>query len=411
GGMSGICLTHEDCPPGALCDIAAQACATACRLDDDCGPTARCAPEGLCRDLPLCADDGDCQEGVSACDCHGVCAPTTGRRCTTDLQCGPDSFCEPCSASCKPRVAPCGRCEINASNPSVNGGCERHADFCYPLGEAAQTYCLRPCTGGRQGTCESIGPGYQCEVLGDGREACVPSVGECVEIGDCLVDTDCDSASFCNDFHFCQPGCRDDIACPQGQVCHGLRCGPACATDSDCEAGEACQPDGHCRRPGFCQTSRDCPEAETHCDLESHQCAPGCELDDDCLDATQECLGGACRPRGCTGNFQCAFGEVCDLDSHLCQPAPGRHCEAGCDPQQSETSCGDTGQRCLSLQDEDGNALGDFCFEPCLEAPNACPQGYQCVDLEDQDGNVSASLCIRRCDLDPFRTQSAEKRR
>ena len=82
--------------------------------------------------------------------------------------------------------------------------------------------------------------------------------------------------------------------------------------------------------------------------------------------------------------------------------AEGRHCEPGCDPMD-ENSCGGEGRRCLSLQDEDMNPLGDFCFEPCGEEPNDCPQGYQCVDLEDQDGNPMGNLCIRRCDLDPFR--------
>ena len=59
------------------------------------------------------------------------------------------------------------------------------------------------------------------------------------------------------------------------------------------------------------------------------------------------------------------------------------------------------GQRCLSLQDEDENPLGDFCFEPCQEEPNACPQGYSCETLEDP--NVGElKLCIRRCDQNPM---------
>jgi hypothetical protein len=154
--------------------------------------------------------------------------------------------------------------------------------------------------------------------------------------------------------------------------------------------------------PGGCLSSVDCLVPETYCDLEQQLCVPGCERDNDCLNANMECIANSCRVRGCSGNFQCAFGEVCDLETSDCELAVGRHCEADCDPMD-EASCGDGGQRCLSLQDEDENPLGDFCFEPCAESPNECPQGYQCIDLEDQSGNVTDRLCVRRCDLDPFR--------
>jgi len=197
-------------------------------------------------------------------------------------------------------------------------------------------------------------------------------------------------------------GCSDDSNCPVGEICNAGRCGPPCAGDGDCEAPAVCRDDGRCAVPGGCVTSADCAEAETYCDRAVGMCTPGCEVDDDCQDATRACSGGSCVVRGCTGAFQCSFGEVCDLDSNRCAVAEGRHCEPDCDPMD-ESSCGGEGRRCLSLQDEEMNPLGDFCFEPCGEDPNACPQGYQCVDLEDQDGNPMGNLCIRRCDLDPFR--------
>jgi hypothetical protein len=76
-----------------------------------------------------------------------------------------------------------------------------------------------------------------------------------------------------------------------------------------------------------------------------------------------------------------------------------------------EAACGGAPNKCLSLQDADGNALGDFCFEACQAAPNECPQGYQCVDLNAQSMSMGMPaeppaepmfLCIRRCDQEPI---------
>ena len=173
-------------------------------------------------------------------------------------------------------------------------------------------------------------------------------------------------------------------------------------SDRDCNAeGAVCNEDGRCQIPGGCQSSRDCLEAETYCDLDRLTCISGCQIDDDCLDASQECIAGSCRPRGCSRNYQCSFGQVCNLETNMCVMAEGRHCEAGCDPMNSASSCGDGGQRCLSLQDEEENPLGDFCFEPCQEEPNPCPQGYSCETLEDPNAG-ELKLCIRRCDMTPL---------
>ena len=127
----------------------------------------------------------------------------------------------------------------------------------------------------------------------------------------------------------CQPGCESDISCPGDLLCQGIRCAPACGPENPCPEGQMCENDGHCRVPGGCVTSAECMERETYCDREQLRCIPGCEVDNDCLDATMECLGGTCRPRGCSGNFQCAFGQICQQDTNMCIDAPGSHCEAG----------------------------------------------------------------------------------
>ena len=138
----------------------------------------------------------------------------------------------------------------------------------------------------------------------------------------------------------------------------------------------------------------------TYCDLSTNRCVAGCERDVDCLNSAQICSNGLCEERGCSRNYQCAFGQVCDVASQTCVDAVGRHCESGCDPM-TENACGTTGQMCLGLQDDEGNAIGDFCFEPCLAEPNRCPVGYGCTEIEDQDMSVVGEICFRDCAFEP----------
>ena len=78
----------------------------------------------------------------------------------------------------------------------------------------------------------------------------------------------------------------------------------------------------------------------------------------------------------------------------------GAHCEPGCDPQAQDVLCGGEGSKCLSLEDRDGNPVGDFCFEACEAEPNECPKGYSCVELMDDMGAAMGNLCIRDCTLE-----------
>jgi hypothetical protein len=396
GGVAS-CAADNDCPPGTLCDLATASCRVGCARDLDCGPSARCEA-GLCEPLTPCAAAGAagaaCAEG-SVCGCEGYCVPSTRQPCARDLQCATTDYCDTCEGQCKPRVAPCEPCRDSAS-------CARAGDLCAPVGDAGEARCLRRCEG--QATCDNLGPGYLCAPLtlsaGGVSEGayCVPEAGSCESIAACAADAQCPPDHFCNERQQCQVACAGDTSCPTGQLCQGLRCAPPCAASTDCPApGAACE-EGRCVIPGGCASSRDCPEPETYCDQSALRCVSGCQVDDDCLDASKECVGGRCRPRGCSVNYQCAFGEVCELSTSACVPAPGRHCEPGCDPSASDTSCGSGGQRCLSLQDEEEQPLGDFCFEPCAEEPNACPQGYQCTSLDDGAGG-ELRLCVRRCDL------------
>lgn len=398
------CGTDADCPARSRCDVAEigapGTCRPSCTEDFECGDSARCQLDaGFCEPLPPCGVGGTCAAG-SVCTCHGVCEPASGAACHTDLQCAVAEYCDGCSGTCTPRIPPCGRCA------DTSAACERRNDACVSVGREGLPHCLRGCAG--QATCDALGAGYTCRDVGSGEMACVPPGGECSAAAPCQNDSACPPAHFCNAVGACQAGCTGDVACPEGTLCMGLRCLPACGPSSPCGEPAQCQPDGRCAVPGGCLSSADCPDRETHCDVATHLCAPGCQVDNDCLSAADACVDGRCQPRGCTGNYQCAFGEICDLPTGLCQPAGGHHCETPCDPAD-ESACGGGGNRCLSLQDQDGNALGDFCYEVCQPAPNECPQGYQCVAIDTQGGQGSDMtpapppdhLCFRRCDQEP----------
>ena len=181
-----------------------------------------------------------------------------------------------------------------------------------------------------------------------------------------------------------------------------FRCVEACSATVPCPDGQECAEDGHCRIPGGCVQPADCEEPETYCDQTTNMCSPGCQADYDCKSSAKECINGVCETKGCAANYFCAFGEVCALDTGVCAPAPGPHCESGCDPQ-SETACGGEPNRCLELQDDEGNSKGAFCFVACGSDPNnACPQGYACQELQNQDGAVEAQLCFRDCTNNPL---------
>lgn len=389
GGGSASCIDDDGCPPGARCDTADGSCRPSCADDRDCGPRARCGEGNFCVDLPACEPGGVCAAGA-VCSCNAVCEPVTGDPCQRDLQCDVADYCDACTGTCKTRA---GQCEPCADDTA----CDTRS-ACHPVGSAGLRHCLRRC----DDRCDALGPGYECLDAGNGASLCVPMTRDCAAPTECEDDTACPIGRFCNDRQVCQPGCTDDTGCPNAQICQSGRCQPPCGDDTDCLGDALCEPDGRCRVPGGCDTSTDCPDPETYCDRATQMCAPGCQIDDDCQDATKECIANACVPRGCTAAFQCSFGEVCELETNRCVLAEGRHCEPDCDPMD-ENSCGGEGRRCLSLQDEEENPLGDYCFEPCAEDPNACPQGYQCVELMDQDGNAQGNICIRRCDLDPFR--------
>ena len=60
----------------------------------------------------------------------------------------------------------------------------------------------------------------------------------------------------------------------------------------------------------------------------------------------------------------------------MCYDTEGPYCDT-CNPDD-ENPCGPEENKCIELQDKDGNAMGDFCAVACGTDPdNICPSGLQ----------------------------------
>lgn len=374
----GGCQSNADCSDG-LCDPSTARCVPPCIDDTDCGPQAVCADEGLCVARRACDASTACGIGETCNTCDGVCqvAETGATPCTSDINCGFEQFCDPCLGECRDRLGLCDACQRDEE-------CGEPGDQCLDFA-AGGRFCGRQC-----GSCPI---GYACDAdVGQ----CLPLSGSCLEVAQCASGADCPVGQTCSEARLCVEGCTDSASCAGGLVCQAGACVAPCASAAGCPDGAECV-DGVCVVPGGCSSSADCTEPATYCDRGSLQCVPGCEVDDDCMNAAQMCSGGVCVRRGCRGSWSCAFGEVCDRDAAACTTATGQYCEP-CDGQDVD-SCGAT-NACLTLE-EDGAEVGAFCMVACSDdEANTCPQGYGCreVDLGDQG---LRSVCVRACNRDP----------
>jgi hypothetical protein len=349
-----------------------------------------------------CAQDGDCAPDM-VCNCVGKCVEKGSKPCDEDKNCGGSKYCDPCSKWCYAKKMLCDPCTSEHLCNPLTGDCQPTGLQC----EVEGSHCLDYATGGSfcgraclsNAGCPS---GFECrDLVGFGLEymQCIPLAGECQGLGGCKSDQECEFKFVCSIDGICVKGCELNTECPNDMVCSAFRCTPACdPVNNPCPEGQECK-DGRCLIPGGCIDYHDCLEPETFCNLTTHLCQPGCEQDVDCKSAAKICETGACVSKGCTANYWCSFGEVCTLETGACVIPPEPFCKAGC---AEDTECGPEGGKCLSLQDEDGNDKGKFCFPKCYDDPeNLCPQGYQCTELVDQDGKSQGSVCARVCYNEP----------
>ncbi len=383
------CTSDEGCGVSEVCDEAAGFCRAACADDAACRAAERCGAGGFCEARSACSAADGCGAGEVCNTCAGQCeAPPqgAGRACTVDMNCRVEEFCDPCRKVCRPLGSACDPCQEDVE-------CGGAGDLCLDFALGGR-FCGAACA-----TDTECPLGFGCGEVSGGARQCVPLSGECSRPGACESDDECPSGLRCGPRLSCVAGCTEG-SCPNGEVCDNGSCKAPCASAADCVSPAECTPEGLCRVPGGCATSRECPEAGTYCDLTVNMCMPGCESDADCP-GTQVCSDNTCRRRPCEGNFQCAFGQVCNQGTGACEEAQGPYCDM-CDAD-AEDQCGGEPNQCLRLQDEDGNALGDFCGVACTPGErDACPVGYSCEELMDENMQVVGAVCFRACHREPI---------
>ena len=356
-----------------------------------------------------CVLDEHCDD-VEYCDCHYECQPRFDSMCFEDSNCDAGFYCEPCGRTCEAQRSPCDPCISENRCDLSTGICERvgqqcespnanSLSHCLDFGDG-HSYCGWACMNNYG--CNHL-PGFEClELPGIDEGQCVPLLATCGTSSDCETDVDCPYGEICNDYKLCASGCQDDGGCPTDQVCSAFRCQEACDDlNNPCAEGWECDETGHCKIPGSCVDWVDCPTPVTFCDPADNMCKPGCRDDHDCGMSGYVCVDNDCEKQGCEHNWYCAFEQECDFGTGDCVDAVGPYCDT-CDPNV-ENDCGE-GNECIGLQDEDGNALGDFCFVQCKNVDytgDRCPQGYQCAPLQDESGQTQNEVCFRDCSTPP----------
>ena len=324
----------------------------------------------------VCDDDGNCTTGEYCDECTRVCRPSR-------------KLCEPCTADEQCAKAIVDKKPFSACLAYKDGG----------------TFCGLGCLGDA-----ACGAGFQClNVTGVGVKQCVPKSGSCAPgSGSCKADGDCPFQFVCNvEYAACVKGCTADGMCATGQVCSLGHCVAPCVADGECTTliAEAKCIDKHCKIPGGCIASEECDEKQTHCDLKTHKCVPGCEVPSDCKDLAMKCEGGQCVEKGCTMNWQCGYYQLCDAATAKCVPATGKYCEP-CNPKDENVpECGGKPELCVTFKDQADVEKGSFCAITCTEsATGPCPQGWACQELKDDKGASKGKYCLRPCYSKPVGT-------
>ncbi len=407
GPIVGTCSSDAECQAGFLCDRETRQCY--CTGDSACPANTFCnAFTGLCvSSVPGCTSNAACDGGMY-CDaalrsCEAL-TPLCGK-CTTDAECGDNSFC--------------------AANPD------------YPT---AGSFCSPACVAESDGGAGCPG-GFVCKARDatvNAQNLCFPSSGACGVTNACVPDSLvlCASDADCNDAtQVCDTTAKDCVAknrvCPAGDACDPQQriCAHACATDADCTQIEGmngyacrnnacyalatCNSDGDCATHEICQpnpdgsksctagcvSATDCPIGEGCNDDPNHpRCTTGCGANSDCP-LNQICASGACVSTSgscsqvCQATAVCALGAECSAQSccvsanfsALCNNNKcGANLNTGCIALYGH-SCSNTND-CADLPNTTCQAVagGTYCggtlqLQTCSGAGDCPYKGFSCT--------------------------------
>ena len=406
---------------GGRCEPIPAPSATTCRAcqnDAVCGAGQTCATlwyGGRC--VPRC-EDGCCPEGMRCHEAGGIkrCLPLTGScdiiTCNTNAACGNEGRCEAgrCRSTTQPTAASCHRSCVQDTDCSATERCVELT--------STMRRCVSFCLAG------SCSQGMVCHKMPQG-ELCLP---EDPRLCPCREDSACPSGEVCKQ-GFCQKSdgndaldaCSDLVSCREGMVCLRLSGSPICVNLCGEAARVALGSGGAPCSLGACESGLRCLDIPQVGAL----CLKPCSEDSDCG-------AGSCRLLGqqkvclCQGDAQCAAGEACQtsflraLQSGACGRAiqeqgcpPGESCQvltpglSVCSPppppppqnRQIGESCSPQSPCASGLVCVEGTK-GSFCFERCTEGL-PCLHGGICIRRR---GGFAQCICNadNQCPADRF---------
>jgi hypothetical protein len=319
-GLAGLCQsceTNQDCvEDGSLCirlnfdqatTTGEKVCTRPCEYNHECpagfecinissevGTSPQCLPvltefeKRTCNPSPEpeCVRASDCSLGES-CVANECVAPDNAE-CSDDNPCADGEECR--NFECVPADQPecVDRSDCQSGEICIDGSCTATAESCVFNEECDDGMCV-------DGTC----------------------------LSSCSEDSECANNERCRQ-GLCEPlECRRSADCDAGSICVDARCEQTCDADS----GAGCDDGYLCNDHGYCEAD---PNVECRSNAE-------CGRDEICQD-------GSCTTP-CSCNQQCSNGEVCNLDTGLCEdPAAneGESCQDDCDCPAGE-SCNANG--------------------------------------------------------------------
>jgi hypothetical protein len=220
------------------------------------------------------------------------------------------------------------------------------------------------CDCGQGGPCDDDA---DCDPEGQGYRGCELESGLCI----CIDDRGCGDGEFCNAAGSCQAiaGCATNDDCGNSLFCDVTS--SRCLSLTECGGEDCCTIDSQCAYTFVCEPI-------------TKACIEGCRDDGDCL-LGQGCVGGGLGRLGlcgtaCTNDTLCDPGEICNLDTGVCEKdVRGPYC-LSCAGGVGSDDCGEPGNYCLVDTTIATNPPTEFCGVDCWNG-EACPNGYECSDV------------------------------